>query len=182
MIVFAMLACGSAAQPTAPPELPPPTTVDGLAFWATSPPTAHAGEVLPVELHVRNDGAEPRRLYLIEPEPFRAPTSAVMILRSPDRPPTYPEMHPHGYLPRESDFRLIEPGAELVVAQPVPVPADLPRGTHRIAWSYQNGVDRWPGGVMTMDGPTEPLFGGGPIPGMFVGDAQFYWTFEVVGR
>ena len=43
-----------------------------------------------------------------------------------------------------------------------------------VTWTYENDITRWEGGAQTLDGVTEPLFGGEEIPHI--------WTGELVVR
>lgn len=39
----------------------------------------------------------------------------------------------------------------------------------RVSYTYENTVTRWEGGIRTVDGPTQAVFGGGPIPHIWTG-------------
>jgi hypothetical protein len=47
-----------------------------------------------------------------------------------------------------------------------------------VRWTYENSIQRWQGGQMTLDGPTKSLFDGGDIPYIWTGKLQLEtaWT------
>ena len=56
----------------------------------------------------------------------------------------------------------------------------LEGGTFWVEWTYENQVERWEGGLLTMDGPTQELFGGEDIPHIWLGSLRSGTTIEVV--
>ncbi|MDQ2805959.1 MAG: hypothetical protein M3Z04_03410, partial [Chloroflexota bacterium] len=138
----------------------------------TGPPQAGSG--LPVPLHFRNGGGYPLRLYWVDSEPFRGLQSILMLwLTLPGAgvsvPATLPQLQPHGYVVTEADFLLVPAGQTAIRRQTLWIPAsydqhDFARQGITVGWIYENTITAWPGGVLTLDGPTRTLFGGGPIP------------------
>jgi hypothetical protein len=47
-----------------------------------------------------------------------------------------------------------------------------------VSWTYENTITRWAGGAQTLDGPTQALFDGGTIPGIWTGKltVQLRWA------
>lgn len=157
--------------------------LDGLSIALELPPGRQPpGGALTATLHVKNVGAEPRRIYLLEPERFRSFQSRFAV-RTADGTPVMatPGSPPHGYLPRESDFPLIGPGEERRFSQTLPLhdPALAAGGRVTVTWTYENAITAWQGGIQTLDGPTQPLFGGGPIPGIWVGELSVSAVLEL---
>ena len=149
--------------------------VSGLATALELPASARAGDSVVARLDVRNTGTTPLRIYLLEPEAFRSFQSALYLFDPTGKMVGAPEVSPpHGYLPRESDFPVIAPGQTRTFTQTLSLdaPALAAGGTFTVQWTYSNSVTQWKGGTQTLDGPTKPLFGGGPIP--------YIWTGEVI--
>lgn len=125
-------------------------------------------------LHFRNVSDAPVRIYLLQAEPFRGAQS-VFHLRDraaapvPDPHAFQPPPRAHGIRVGESDFQLIDPGQTRTFPQTVTLPAP---GVYDVTWEYRNAVERWEGGRQTLDGPTEELFGGGPIPHIWLGSRK----------
>lgn len=120
----------------------------------------------PARLHFRNAGSEPIRIYFLAPEVFRSFQSSLRVRDASGKVVGFTDASPpHGYLPQESDFPLIAPGATTTFTQKVP--AMSAGGT--VEWTYSNSITEWKGGAQTLDGPTRPLFGGGPIPHIWTG-------------
>lgn len=156
-------------------------TVDGLRIRIDPPrASARAGETLTMALTVDNTGDRPRRIYMLGPEVFRAMISDLRVL-APDGTVamSQPEPHPHGYLPTEADFPLIAAGTQQKFTQSLQLDPALAPGTITIVWEYENEVTRMPGGLQTLDGITKPLFGGGDIPDIWVGELTARTTLEV---
>lgn len=147
--------------------------VDGLQIQAVAPGPVSAGGELTLTLHFRNTGPELRRIYLVQSEPFRAMQSTLYLDRGDGGLPIMqPEPRPHGYVVTEADFHAIDPGATASFTQTLSVPADLAPGAHAVRWVYRNEIERWKGGVQTLDGPTRALFGGERIPGIWLGEME----------
>lgn len=149
--------------------------VSGLATALELPASARAGEQVVARLHVRNTGSSPLRIYFLEPEVFRSFQSSLYIFDATGKLVGAPAVSPpHGYLPRESDFPLIAPGETKTFTQALSLdaPALAAGGTFTVQWTYSNSITEWKGGTQTLDGPTQPLFGGGPIP--------YIWTGKIV--
>jgi hypothetical protein len=160
--------------PNAPPSAPPntPTSVNGLALRVDAPNEVLAGTPIDLDLVLANTGASPLRLFWIEAESFRAQQSRVGLVREDGTPVTPPPIsRGHGYVVGEKDFPLLAPGAERRAHQRIAT-VGLPPGSYRVRWTYGNTVDRWTGAGGTLDGPGTPLFGGGPIPGIWLGEAS----------
>jgi hypothetical protein len=158
--------------------------VDGLQIQAVAPTgPAAPGSELTITLMFRNTGAEPRRIYLVNSEPFRAMQSTFFLgLPTPGGLSMQPEPRPHGIVVTEADFHELAPGESRSFTQTLRLPADLAPGTISVRWQYSNQVDRWEGGVQTLDGPTKELFGGGPIPGIWVGKLEVRFDVAVAGK
>jgi hypothetical protein len=171
-------------EPTVSEERPTSDTwspvVDGLQIRAVPPSgPAEPGSVLTITLELRNTGPELRRIYLLESEPFRAMQSTFFLeLPEPTALSMQPEPRPHGIVVTEVDFHELPPGKTKRFTQSLRLPDDVAPGTLFVRWEYSNRVDRWEGGVQTFDGPTKELFGGGPIPGIWIGEVET--RFDVV--
>jgi hypothetical protein len=141
---------------------------DGLQIRLELPASAQRiGTTVQARLHV------PIRLYFIVEEPFRGFQSRLAILRpdTRERLSVQPEPLPHGYVVTERDFPLLEPGATRAFAQSLDLPASAlgSGGSFVVEWTYENEIERWTGGVQTLDGPTQELFGGERIPHIWTG-------------
>ena len=155
------------------------STVDDVQIQAITPGPATAGSELVLALNFRNTGAELRRIYLVNSEPFRAMQSTLYLDRGAEGPPVIqPPPRGHGYVVTEADFHALEPGSMQTFTQTLRLPADLAPGTYQARWVYRNEVERWEGGRQTFDGPTRALFGGERIPGIWTGKLQV--RFEVI--
>lgn len=147
----------------------------GLAVRLVVPPGPHKyGATLELALEFRNLSQDDLRIYLVDPPIFRALQSDLAIL-APDGKflDSQPEPHPHGYVVGERDFPQIAPGATLRFTQPLTLKPKLGEALSddlQIRWTYRNKIDAWPGGTQTLDGPTKSLFGGGRIPGIWLGE------------
>jgi len=150
----------------------------GLELALDLPAGPHTpGSELVARLRFRNAAADPIRVYLL-PEPFRNGTCTIVLAGGPAvQPSSFPPPRPHGHLPSEQDFPLIEPGGVLETTQTIVVPNAI--GSVGLHWTYENHVQSWPGGVQTVDGPTQALFGGGPIPHIWIGKAEVLTRFDV---
>ena len=193
-------ACGPAAQPasggavTAPPpaqapvadarpaEPGPPNLSDwvdaggGLSLRLELPAGPyHIGDRLTARLHLRNDGATPLRVYMLGAEAFRAQQSDFQLFAADGRVlDRQPDLRPHGVVVTEADFPEVGPGTTRIVEQTLelsPGVLDGQAGVLRLRWRYANSITAWKGGAQTLDGPTRSLFGGGPIPGIWRGQA-----------
>ena len=177
------------AEPAAT-KAPPPRRVgseaegwsrvrDDLQIRAGVPEgVASPGSELTITLMFRNTGTRPRRVYLIKGEPFRVLQSTFFLDRGDAKPPVQPEPPPPGYVITEADFPEIAPDETRSFTQTLRIPADLAPGTYSVRWKYENDIDRWEGGSMTLDGYSKPLFGGKPIPGIWKGTLEV--SFDVV--
>jgi hypothetical protein len=137
-------------------------------------PEAKPGETIDVKLWFKNTGAQPRRIYLIQNSFFRSFQSTLTLPKQ--MPPISP---PHGYVVTEKDFPEIKAGEEVSFAQPYTVEQNTPPGEHLLTWEYSNKIDEWKGGAQTLDGPTKSLFGGGKIPGIWLGELSVQATLIV---
>jgi predicted small lipoprotein YifL len=140
--------------------------------------TASPGSGVPVTLMFRSTGEKPRRIYLIKGEPFRTLQSTFFLDGGAAGQSMQPQPQPHGYIVTEADFHPLAPGQTLSFTQTLQLPEDLAPGTYSVRWEYRNEIERWEGGSQTLDGYTKALFGGKPIPGIWVGKVEF--AFEVV--
>lgn len=137
--------------------------LDGLSIRVELPP-ASPGETIQAKLWFKNSGAQPRHVCLIRGDFFRGFQSKLSLpgqLRAPSPP--------HGIVVTEKDFPEIAAGAEVSFSQSFAVPKDTTVGEHLVTWEYSNKIDQWKGGAQTLDGPTLSLFGGGKIPGIWLG-------------
>lgn len=150
--------------------------VDGLRIQAVAPAApAKPGQSVTITLRFENTGTALRRLYLLRSEPFRAMQSTFFLALPPSTPPSVamqPEPRPHGIVVDEGDFHELPPGKTIEFTQSLRLPDDVAPGTLSVRWEYSNQVKQWEGGVQTLDGPTKALFGGGPIPGIWVGEVE----------
>ena len=156
--------------------------VDGIRIRLDPPrPSAKPGESLTMTLVVHNTSDKPRRIYMLGPEVFRSTLSDFWLVGDDGKliGPPQPEPHPHGYLPTEADFPLIAAGAEQRFQQTLAIPQDAPRGTATVRWRMSNRVKRMEGGLQTLDGPTKPLFGGGDIPDIWLGEVKAQTTITI---
>jgi hypothetical protein len=195
-LLLSALALGVGAGPLAGCD--PVRAAPGGLAW--SPPSAglrvaldlpagphRAGTQVTVGLRFRNVGKTPLRVYLLAPEAFRASQSTFLVLRpgpGGSLVSIQPPPRPHGYLPRESDFPALAPGKTLAATQTLSLadPAFRSGGRFVLAWTYENAVTRLAGGARTLDGVTRPLFGGGPIPGIWTGKLRVEATLDVQAR
>lgn len=180
----------AAATLTPPPRASEPavnfTSVgDGLSARLVVPPGPHKFlTTVELGLELRNDGPTERRIYLIGTPTFRAMQSDLEILgpdgRAYDR---QPDPHPHGYVVSEADFPAIAPGAIARFTQPLfldpKLGANVP-GDLQVRWTYHNTIESWAGGAQTLDGVTKPLFGGGRIPGIWLGNFSLAAPLPVI--
>ncbi|HZF49419.1 MAG TPA: hypothetical protein VE093_12260 [Polyangiaceae bacterium] len=140
-----------------------------------------------VTLRFRNASQQPLRFYLIEGEPFRSFQSLLLVYEqgSGKLVTAQPDPRPHGYVVTEKDFHLLAPGEEKTFTQSLyvarvarggpsvePLEGFEKGGAFRVRWKYENSVTQWKGGAMTLDGPTQSLFGGGPIPHIWTGKVE----------
>ncbi len=144
--------------------------------------TASPGSALPITLMFHNAGEKQRRIYLLKGEPFRALQSTFFLDRGAAGPLVQPEPQPHGYVVTEVDFHPLAPGETRSFTQTLQLPAALTPGRYSVRWEYSNEVERWEGGSQTLDGYTKPLFGGKPIPGIWVGKVEVRFDVVVAGK
>jgi hypothetical protein len=145
-------------------------------------------------LRFRNASQQPLRFYLIDSEPFRSFQSRLSVFEQGGGAfiTMQPDPRPHGYVVTEEDFHLLGPGEEktftqsLYVARVAPGGRSVERlegfekgGAFRVRWTYENSVTQWKGGAMTLDGPTQSLFGGGPIPHIWTGRVEAEAALQV---
>lgn len=168
----------TAAPPTTPPA-PDPGWVDaggGLSVRVDVPPGPHKpGATVDIALEFRNDGQDDLRIYLVQTPIFRALQSDLAIFTADGKfLDSQPEPHPHGYVVSERDFPAIPAGTTQRFTQPLHLdPARLgTAGALELRWTYRNKIESWAGGVQTLDGPTQSLFGGGRIPGIWLGEVK----------
>jgi len=148
-------------SPTSGPRFEAPVSGLSIALELDASETAR--------LHFRNASAEPIRIYFLEPEVFRSFQSTLRVRDASGKVVGFTDVSPpHGYVPAESDFPLIAPGQTTTFTQTLP--ATSAGGT--VEWTYSNSITEWKGGAQTLDGPTTPLFGGGPIPHIWTGTAS----------
>ncbi len=173
-----------------PPLAPPPGEAaytdagGGLSVRLDVPPGPHAlGSTVEVGLEFRNTGPDELRIYLVDAPIFRALQSDLAIFTADGAfIASQPEPHPHGYVVGEQDFPAIPAGATRRFTQPLlldPKQLAATAGDLQLRWTYRNKIESWPGGVQTLDGATRPLFGGGRIPGIWLGEVKASATLPV---
>ena len=184
LLLIALAACGTSEPNAKSPEDNKPVKadtsawsqpVDGIRIRLAAPSgTAKPGATIKLSLVVENTGDAPRRIYMLGPEVFRATMSDLWLLGADGTPigMSQPEPHPHGYLPTEDDFPEIAAHASKTFEQSLAIDPAAPAGPATVSWKYENRVTQWEGGLQTLDGPTKPLFGGKPIPGIWVGELE----------
>lgn len=160
------------------------STDDRLEIWLEIAPgtTPDRVPMRTAVLHFRNVGTGPVRFYLPNGEAFRAGISTLIFAPDTAPPLFVPEPQPHGYVVTEADFHLLEPGAATSFEQPFTIDP-FPPGNQPptrlagfesgypvpVSWTYENSLTRWEGGRQTLDGVTQPLFGGEEIPHIWTG-------------
>ncbi|MCX4241814.1 hypothetical protein [Paraliomyxa miuraensis] len=155
--------------------------VDNLRIDAEIPPQGiEPGASVVVSLRFLNLDVRARKLFFIRAEPFRFGQSTLTLDRGGSGPPIVsPPPRPHGYVVTEADFHDIAPRSRLAFSQALRVPADLLPGTYGVRWVYENEITQWKGGVNTLDGPSEVLFDGKPIEGIWVGSLEDRFSITV---
>lgn len=169
-----------ASTPTPPTKDPAdPSWVDaggGLSIRLGLPPGPYKlGDTIDIGLEFRNDAHDELRIYLVQTPVFRALQSDLALFTADGKfLDSQPEPHPHGYVVSERDFPAIPPGTTRRFSQPLVLDREkIGAATDlQLRWTYRNSVESWAGGVQTLDGPTKPLFGGGPIPGIWLGEIK----------
>lgn len=158
--------------------------IDDLRIDAEIPPrSARPGSSVQVTLRFINVGSQPRTIFLIRSEEFRANQSTFVLERGAGVPPlVQPPPRPHGYVVTQADFHVVKPRAQLAFTQTLRLPPDLKIGQYDVRWIYENTVDHWEGGTVTLDGPTQPVNDGKPIPGIWLGTIEDRFTVSVAGR
>lgn len=171
---------GSATQPAANDELNIPrqyvATANDLRTELAAPSRVlHPGDRVELTLNIHNDGKLPRRVYIL-PEHFRSPFHFLWLADASGRQvATMPPSPPHGLEVTEAHFPEIAPGSTLTVQGNFDLPANIPAGSYRMGWRMRNMlVHAMPGGIQTLDGVTKPLFGGGEIPGIWMGSLDAF--------
>jgi hypothetical protein len=158
---------------------------DGLKASLVVPPApARLGETVTVRLVFENESAEPMRVYLVRSEPFRAHQCMFALIGPTGEPvgPPLPRPRAHGYVVTEADFHRLAPGESRAFEQTLRLdPEWVSPGSLTVAWTYSNEVTRMPGGIQTFDGVTQPLFGGGEIPGIWTGRLSTRARLTVAG-
>ena len=162
-------------------------TSDGLEIsFALTPEVRNAR--IPTRvlvLRFKNVSSHPLRIYMPASEPFRANISTIYLLAG-NALLVFPEPHPHGYVVTEVDFPLLAPGEQKSYEQTFSVEKLVPGSSSvtqrekgfepgalaRVTWAYENEIERWQGGIKTLDGPTKNLFGGKDIPDLWRGKLE----------
>jgi len=49
-----------------------------------------------------------------------------------------------------------------------------------LEWVYENKISKWGGGIATLNGPTQELFGGKEIPYIWKGKIETKISLEIV--
>jgi hypothetical protein len=187
VVIVLAAACGTSEPTAKSPEDKPVTDkpgdkptdtewsqpVDGIRIKLVAPGgAAKAGSTITMSLVVENTSDVPRRIYMLGPEAFRATLSDLWLLGADGKPigMSQPQPRPHGYLPTEADFPEIAAHASKTFQQSLRIDPSVPAGPATVRWELENRVTKMEGGLQTLDGITKPLFGGGPIPGIWVGE------------
>jgi len=159
------------------PERGRSRSVNGLQIQLVIPDgKIKIGDSVKLTLKFRNCGTENIRIYMINSEPFRFGQSTLTVLLKDhqDLITMQPQPRPHGIVIDESDFHLIEPGKSIKFKQNLYLndhEFSMP-GEHILKWQYKNEVERWSGGVKTLDGKTKRLFRGKDIPFIWLGELE----------
>jgi hypothetical protein len=166
------------ASTTEGADIPAPyiATANDLAIALTGPAgVQRAGARVELTLTIHNQGKTPRRVYVL-PEHFRSPFHFLWLADATGaQVATAPPSPPHGIEVTEAHFPEIAAGASLTVQGHFDLPANLPAGSYRLGWRMRNTlVHAMPGGIQTLDGVTKPLFGGGEIPGIWMGSLDAF--------
>ena len=142
-------------------------------------------------LHFRNRSTEPLRFYLPRPDMFRGSISTLVFWPESGAALSEPEPQPHGYVVTEEDFPLLAPGESRSFPQKFTIDPVSPGGDSErapgfdagssvtVRWAYQNRIERWAGGQLTLDGPTKSLFGGERIPHIWLGKLTVSMRWQV---
>ncbi len=129
------------------------------------------GKELEVKVRFENISDRPVRVYFIENPIFNSFQSAFTVVHK-DGTKSFiaEEPQPHGYVVTESDFHLIAPCHSKTFKQKIGN-VTLGSGSNPagIEWEYSNTITKWEGGIETLDGKTEALFGGKEIPYIWTG-------------
>lgn len=172
---------GEQAEEQAVSEAAWSEVVDGLQIRAEVPGGPHhAGDELEIKLHFRTSGSSPRRIYLLQSESFRAMQSTFWFDQKGGPSNIQPEPRPHGIVVGEQDFPQLPAKGERSFTQTLRLPRELGPGKLDVEWTYENTIDRWQGGVQTLDGPTQALFGGERIPGIWLGKLSVRFEVRVL--
>lgn len=165
-MVAIFVLCGSAAA--APAAWSP--VVNGLRVQIELNTPKSGARSVDCTLRFQNAGKTDLRLYFLRNPIFRY-HSQLTLLDGQGGLLSHPEpARPHGLVVTEDEFSLLKPGESLSFSQSVGADAPLLGGqTVTVIWGYENRVRRWPGGAKTLDGVTQPLFGGKDIPFIWLG-------------
>ena len=161
------------------------TPKNGLQVYLELPKINYkAGDSITFKLHFKNVSNQNIRIYLINSEVFRTGQSTIYIIEkeSKELVMLVPDPHPHGIVVDETDFHLIEPNKGIVFEQTTLLTESKFKngGQFIVRWLYSNDIKRWPGGIMTLDGPTKKLFGGKDIPFIWIGKIEYETSFTVL--
>jgi hypothetical protein len=175
------------AMPTKPPVTDWSPVKDGLrirfdlpAHVKRDPPANGASQPITATMHVENTTDHPIRILLLQTEAFRLFNSSLRIWHDKDIVGSDPEPHPHGHMTDENDFVLIAPHKEHAFTQNFYVTKEMAAaGTYDVEWEFANKIKSYPGGVRTFDGMTKPLFGGGDIPDIWLGELSVRRSFTL---
>lgn len=140
----------------------------------TDKPAYKIGDTLTADLRFKNNGTDEACVYLVMSEMFRCGQSELVLASKSVAKPVAlfsPPPYPHGYVVTETDFHFIRPGEERRFEQTLFIDPEriTEAGKYTLEWTYENRIDSWPGGIETLDGPTNELFDGKKIPGIWLG-------------
>ncbi len=200
--MMAMAACGGDASAGDDDAPPPPSrwigapASDGRLQIRLELDDAVEIDRLPtrrLRLHFENLTDAPLRIYMPQSEAFRSGISSIRMWSPSEEPLFLPEPRPHGYVITEHDFPLLGPRESRTETQAFTIdlftrggaarrPGFEPGRVVRVVWAYQNSIQRWEGGRPTFDGPTNELFGGGPIPHIWTGMLEVSGEWTVPAR
>ena len=159
--------------------------VKGLQIRYDIPEGPHKiGDSISLNLHFKNVGNDEIRIYLIRSEAFRFGQSSLSLISIKDgkQITSQPPPRPHGIVIDEEDFHLIKANLESKFTQTLYLNKSEIRtwGEFIVRWKYSNKITRWPGGKMTLDGPTKELFGGKDIPFIWTGKIEYEGKITIV--
>lgn len=115
----------------------------------------------------------PIRIYFLDSWFFRSFQSWFIATDRKGEVHWLTEISPgHGYIVGERDFPLLQPRSIVCFEQSVYLPGDSAEPINSLTWTYKNEIDHWEGGIETLDGLTEELFGEDDHPDLWLGELE----------